>query len=815
MAPGIAIGTAVAFVGETFRVSEERVEGDEAEAEVERFEEAVAQAERELTKIAGFARDKLGESSAAIFHAQTLVLHDAALHDDVHALIRDESYSADFAVQTVIGRTLGRLEASPSEYLRDRAGDLMDVQNRLLRTLQEGKGFSNIESGRIVVAKNLTAADLLLFSRREVLGCAMDFGGGDLARLDHGARARRAGGRQPARVLARCRRGRADHPRRVLRPCRPQPDGRDGSRRTASGAGTVPARPSTPGRSWSPAPSRDPRRPPDRAPRERRAGAGIPRSSSATGPRASGCSAPRCCSSPRGGRSTRPEQLAVYREAIRARAPAPDDVPPPRPRRRQDPPDGAPRAQPGARLARYPHPARQARPPPAAAPRDSPRRRRRPGAYPPPDGLGARRGRALPHLPCRRRRLTPTPMGCRTRAEVEVGIMVEVPAVVLLLDRFAPEVDFLSIGSNDLTQFTLAADRGNDPHRRPLPRAAPGRAPAHRAGGGRGRAARTLGQPLCGEMASNPRALQPLLVGLGLSELSASPAFLLDVKRARPVVLEKEDDRPSPPRPSTSPTRSPVVTADEHPGCASTSPSSPYFSTAARDAALPLSHPAPYSPMQDKIAAHDPDNMFRRRPRLRRELPRGLGHPGRLRAGPPRRRVEPGRRRRDGRLGRSGATSSAPFAARPRPVPISVVRDYVLPASVGEDALVIASSYSGGTEETLAAYDEAGRRGATVAVVTFRRRAESAGRARRERSLRHPRRDAAPRRAGLLARGDDAPRPPSSACAPSPEAEFGEAERVHPTSAPRPTPTSMGNPAPRPSPASWPARSRSSTPGRG
>ena len=91
-------------------------------------------------------------------------------------------------------------------------------------------------------------------------------------------------------------------------------------------------------------------------------------------------------------------------------------------------------------------------------------------------------------------------------------------------------MDFLSIGSNDLTQFVLAVDRGNDlvaDRFRDLHPAVLTLIKETADGGAR------HGVPvsLCGEMASNPRAA-PLLVGLGLTELSASPAFLLDVKRA-------------------------------------------------------------------------------------------------------------------------------------------------------------------------------------------------------------------------------------------------------------------------------------------
>ena len=90
VAPGIAIGTVVPFAGESFRAQKRQVDGDDADEEVARFERALQRAERELNKIATFAGEKLGESSADIFHAQTLILRDQALHDDVTALIRDE-----------------------------------------------------------------------------------------------------------------------------------------------------------------------------------------------------------------------------------------------------------------------------------------------------------------------------------------------------------------------------------------------------------------------------------------------------------------------------------------------------------------------------------------------------------------------------------------------------------------------------------------------------------------------------------------------------------------------------------------------------
>jgi phosphotransferase system enzyme I (PtsI) len=108
------------------------------------------------------------------------------------------------------------------------------------------------------------------------------------------------------------------------------------------------------------------------------------------------------------------------------------------------------------------------------------------------------------------------------------GVMVEVPAAALLADRILADADFASIGTNDLTQYTLAADRL-------LGSVASFQDPWHpavlRLVGEVGRAGAALGKPvgICGEAAADP-ALAVVLVGLGATSLSMSPAALADVR---------------------------------------------------------------------------------------------------------------------------------------------------------------------------------------------------------------------------------------------------------------------------------------------
>src|SRR4051794_2668982 len=111
---------------------------------------------------------------------------------------------------------------------------------------------------------------------------------------------------------------------------------------------------------------------------------------------------------------------------------------------------------------------------------------------------------------------------------LEVGIMVEVPAVAVAAERFAREADFFSIGTNDLAQYALAAERGNE-HVAAL---ATGPVPALLAlvdAVVRGAQAHDRWVGVCGELAGDPLAAA-LLVGLGVTELSMAPPRIPDVK---------------------------------------------------------------------------------------------------------------------------------------------------------------------------------------------------------------------------------------------------------------------------------------------
>jgi phosphoenolpyruvate-protein phosphotransferase/dihydroxyacetone kinase phosphotransfer subunit len=120
--------------------------------------------------------------------------------------------------------------------------------------------------------------------------------------------------------------------------------------------------------------------------------------------------------------------------------------------------------------------------------------------------------------------------GARPSEEVEVGVMIEVPAAALAAEQFAPEIDFFSLGTNDLVQYTMAAERGNasvaaladglHPSVLRLIRIVADAANEHGKWAG-----------VCGELASDPVAV-PALVGLGIAELSVNAPAIPSVKQA-------------------------------------------------------------------------------------------------------------------------------------------------------------------------------------------------------------------------------------------------------------------------------------------
>lgn len=175
--PGIAIGTAYRYDASAPEVRRESIGPDEVDAELELLSNAVQRAEQELETIRVLASESLEGDSQDIIEAQFMMLRDEELLRAIQDRVREERESAGAAVKKVLRAHRERLEGSDDAYLRDRTEDIVDLERRLLRSLQRGKAAASIGAHSIVVSQNLSATDVLRFDRHGMLGCVTEEGG--------------------------------------------------------------------------------------------------------------------------------------------------------------------------------------------------------------------------------------------------------------------------------------------------------------------------------------------------------------------------------------------------------------------------------------------------------------------------------------------------------------------------------------------------------------------------------------------------------------------------------------------------------------
>ncbi|WP_182502459.1 phosphoenolpyruvate--protein phosphotransferase [Peribacillus huizhouensis] len=152
---------------------------DSIEAEVQRFDAALKQSSSELEQIKEHAFKELGEDKAAIFAAHLLVLSDPELINPIKYNIKSEQVNAEFALDEVANMFIGMFEAMDNEYMKERAADIRDVTKRVLAHLL-GVTIPNpsmISEEVIIIAADLTPSDTAQLNRHYVKGFTTDIGG--------------------------------------------------------------------------------------------------------------------------------------------------------------------------------------------------------------------------------------------------------------------------------------------------------------------------------------------------------------------------------------------------------------------------------------------------------------------------------------------------------------------------------------------------------------------------------------------------------------------------------------------------------------
>jgi len=176
VSPGIAIGRVLQVHAAGHRPEARRIPAEGVAAELRRFDAARAATRGQLAALQEKLRGRLvGE--ADIFDAQLLLVDDRMLLSGVEHRIRDEHYCAEYAVYAAADHFASVLGAVSDEYLRERAADLRDVAGRLLENLSEAEAKTpEMDVRRIIAAPVLTPSETARLDRDKVLGFAVETG---------------------------------------------------------------------------------------------------------------------------------------------------------------------------------------------------------------------------------------------------------------------------------------------------------------------------------------------------------------------------------------------------------------------------------------------------------------------------------------------------------------------------------------------------------------------------------------------------------------------------------------------------------------
>lgn len=179
VSPGIAIGEALVLDNEGFRIPRRFLPRDAVDEELERlhraFDAAIAEVEHNRQRVA----DQLGDDYAAIFSAHIQMLRDRRLHEEIEEMIRTRHYSPEYSVSRALRRYAKVFQSLEGKYMAERANDIFDIEKRILRNLlgRRREELSQITSPVLVLAHNLTPSETAHLNPRYVLGMVTEIGG--------------------------------------------------------------------------------------------------------------------------------------------------------------------------------------------------------------------------------------------------------------------------------------------------------------------------------------------------------------------------------------------------------------------------------------------------------------------------------------------------------------------------------------------------------------------------------------------------------------------------------------------------------------
>ena len=177
--PGIVFGKALVLKEEKIVLDTQKISEDQVEAEVARFYAGREAAVERLNSIHQRALKSLGEEKATIFEGHLMILEDEELEEEIIDYLRLNKVNASVAASKIIDQQVEMLSEIDDEYLKERAGDIRDIGNRLIKNIlgMHIVDLGDITEESILVAYDLTPSETAQLNLEKVLGFITDIGG--------------------------------------------------------------------------------------------------------------------------------------------------------------------------------------------------------------------------------------------------------------------------------------------------------------------------------------------------------------------------------------------------------------------------------------------------------------------------------------------------------------------------------------------------------------------------------------------------------------------------------------------------------------
>lgn len=177
--PGIVFGKALVLKEEKIVLDTQKIKDSQIEDEVARFYAGRDAAVEQLNSIKDRAYQSLGEEKAAIFEGHLMILEDEELEEEIIDYLRSNHVNAAVAANVIIDQQVTMLSEIDDEYLKERAGDIRDIGNRLIKNIlgMHIVDLGEINEEAILVAYDLTPSETAQLNLDKVLGFVTDIGG--------------------------------------------------------------------------------------------------------------------------------------------------------------------------------------------------------------------------------------------------------------------------------------------------------------------------------------------------------------------------------------------------------------------------------------------------------------------------------------------------------------------------------------------------------------------------------------------------------------------------------------------------------------